>query len=82
MAEDRYRQSNRKAKRMRERIEEGRKEEAEAEAMNAKDLYKCADCADYYAVEAFEYVHDGETKIARRCAYCRSIRRSNRGNRW
>jgi hypothetical protein len=81
MAEDRYKTTNRKAK-MSRRLAAWKQEfEKEAEAMNAKGNYLCADCDRYHSLIHFEYEHEGETKIARRCKACRDYRYTHRGNK-
>lgn len=81
MADDRYRVGNRRDN-MRRRIEKWREQnEAEAEAENAQGRFLCADCHAYAPLSEFEYVFEGETKVARRCEDCRSYRRKNQGVR-
>ena len=80
MADDRYKMTNRK-NRMRRRIEQWRSEdEREAAAENARGQFRCAECDKYLPLCEFEYVFEGETKVARRCEDCRSEwRRKMRG---
>ncbi len=81
MAEDRYKMTNRKA-RMSRRLAAWKQEfEKEAEAMNAKGKYLCVDCDRYHSLIHFEYEHEGETKVARRCKACRDYRYTHRGNK-
>lgn len=81
MADDRFRVGNRRDH-MRRRMEKWREqEEAKAEAENARGRFLCADCERYYPLCEFEYVFEGETKVARRCEGCRAYRRKNQGVR-
>ena len=81
MADDRYRAKNNRD-RMRKRMADWKKrDEKEAEAENSRGNYRCADCRNYLSLREFEYVFEGETKVARRCKDCRTYRRKHRGQR-
>lgn len=80
MAEDRFLKTNRKNKTS-QRLAAWQKEfEKEAEAENAAGKFLCADCKKFLPLHLFEYEHEGETKLARRCQECRDYRRSHRGH--
>jgi len=74
---DRFKKANKQANNRQKQAEFIK----EAEAKNAEGQYLCADCRLWYAIEDFQYVHEGETKVARRCESCRQDRRS-RHHRW
>ena len=71
---NRFKKANRQADLAAQR----RRFEKEADKKNTEGEYVCADCRLWYTIEEFQYVHEGETKVARRCASCRRDRRAQK----
>lgn len=71
---DRYAASVRRDRQRRQREREERDAAKDAE----HGLYSCADCHQPKPLTAYQYRYDGQTRVARRCATCRAVRRTPR----
>ena len=60
------------------RTAERARDDKRLEELADQGFYTCADCGRQHTIEAFQYVYDGETKVARRCESCRAVRRASR----
>ena len=68
---DRFVRAHRESLQRKRRSHDEKKQLAEAERMNSQGSYLCARCGLYWPEAEFEYEHDGQTKVARRCESCR-----------
>ena len=75
---NRYKKANAKQDRQKRRERQDLSDEkraADAEAAGEPE-YKCRSCQTWWPLEAFQYEHDNQTKVATRCESCR------RGRNW